>query len=235
MEIKITPKGIKKFFIGAIGILVTAHLMGLCSTFLFNHNYVFGLVPMFDLDEEQNIPTWYSSVSLLLSSLLLGMIAYKTDRQKKSYYYNWAILAGIFLFLSIDEFALLHEGFTNPLRETLNLSGYLYFAWVIPYSLLLIGLMIFYYKFLLSLPAKTRNNFILAGLMYITGAVGFDMLGGMQWELYDNYDPAFNFHLYVLYASIEEILEMTGVAIFIYGLSKYIGEELGGVVIKIDT
>lgn len=235
MEISITPKGIRKFLIVVIIMLVAAHLLGLCLTFFFNHNYVFGLVPLFDLDEEQNIPTWYSSVSLLLSSLLLGMIAYKTDRQKKRYYYNWAVLAGIFLFLSIDEFASLHEGFTNPLRESFNLKGYLYFAWVIPYGLFTIGLMLFYFKFLLSLPAKTRNNFILAGLLYVTGAVGFDMLGGMQWELYDNYDPAFKFHLYVLYASIEEILEMTGVAIFIYGLSRYIGEELGGIVIKIDT
>lgn len=235
MEMNITPKGIRKFFIGIIGLLVGAHLLGLCSTFFFNHNYVFGFVPLFDLDEEQNVPTWYSSIALLLCSLLLAFIAYETDRQKKSYYYNWAVLAGIFLFLSIDEYASLHEGFTNPLRESFNFKGYLYFAWVVPYGSFIIGLMFFYFKFLLSLPAKTRNNFILGGLLYVTGAVGFDMLGGMQWELYDNYNPAFNFHLYVLYASIEEILEMTGVAIFIYGLSKYIGEELGGVVIKMDT
>lgn len=235
MEINITPKGIKKFFIGIIGLLVGAHLLGLCSTFFFNHNYVFGFVPLFDLDEEQNVPTWFSSIALLLCSLLLAFIASETERQKKPYYYNWAVLAGIFLFLSIDEYASLHEGFTNPLRESFNLTGYFYFAWVIPYGLVLIGLMIFYYKFLFSLPVKTRNNFILAGLLYLTGAIGFDMLGGFQWELYDKYDPAFNIYLYVLYSTIEEILEMTGIAIFIYGLSRYIGEELKGIAIKIDT
>lgn len=73
----------------------------------------------------------------------------------------------------------------------------------------------------------------MAGLLYVTGAVGFDIPGGTQWELYDNYDHTFKFHLYVLYASIEETLEMTGVVIFTHGLSTYIGKELKGIVIKI--
>ena len=40
-----------------------------------NHGYVFGLIPMFDVDKEANIPTYVQGVFMLMASILLFTIA----------------------------------------------------------------------------------------------------------------------------------------------------------------
>ena len=42
-----------------------ANVAVLVSTFCFDHDYVYGLVPAFNFNEEQNVPTFYSSFAML--------------------------------------------------------------------------------------------------------------------------------------------------------------------------
>ena len=106
------------------------------------------------------------------------------------------------MFLSIDEIASIHERFVNPTKETFKTSGLLYYAWIIPYGIGLIGFIIVYSKFLFELPKDTMVLFLVSGFTFIAGAIGFEMLGGRQDELYGNRNI-----LYSFYYTCEESLE----------------------------
>ena len=82
--------------------------------------------------------------------------------------------------------------------------------------LLLIFLLVFR-KFIQSLPATTRIMFILAGSIYVGGAIGMEMVGGYIADTY-----GFNTFAYGMAARIEELLEMLGILIFINQLLVYL-------------
>ena len=78
-------------------------------------------------------------------------------------------------------------------------------------------------KFVLyRLPKRTRVLFVSAGLIFLAGAIGVEMLGGRHAELY-SYDLTT-----VLFQTAEETLN-TGIFVFIYALRAYITSELSDV------
>src|SRR5258706_2060445 len=62
-----------------------------------------------DVDAESNIPTWYQVVVLLGSGLLLGLNAARVRRAGGRFVGHWRGLAVLFVAMSIDELAQLHE------------------------------------------------------------------------------------------------------------------------------
>ncbi|MGH7586442.1 MAG: hypothetical protein ACREMH_09370, partial [Gemmatimonadales bacterium] len=67
------------------------------------------LESFFDLDREQNLPTWWSSAKLLAVALVLGATC--AARRSVDGRRAWLLAAGavVALGLSLDETALLHE------------------------------------------------------------------------------------------------------------------------------
>lgn len=216
MTISFTPKNVLTIFLYIIALLLCTNILGLVSRFVFEHDYVYGLIGLFDFNTEKNIPTFYSSVALIIASLLLLFI---TNLHKKEQlpYVLWGVLSFIFLFLSIDEISSIHEKLNEPIKNNIDATGLLYFAWVIPYGIALIAFVAAYLKFLLKLPKTTMRLFILSGSLFVLGAIGFEMLGGWQAELNGNRGL-----LYAIFYTFEESLEMLGVALFIYALLEYI-------------
>ena len=220
-----------KIFLSVITILLIANLVsiGIQLNFQIYHDnyYVNSVVKLFDFNEERNIPTLYSSFALIIASILLFTIT-SIHRKNGSPYYYWLGLGFIFLFLSVDEIASIHERLILPLRELLQTSGFLYFAWVIPYGIAFLIFSIAYSKFLFSLPNKTKLLFIVSGATFIAGAIGFELIGGKRVELYgeDNF-------IYCLIYTCEEFLEMLGIVIFNYALITYITEHIKGLKIAI--
>jgi hypothetical protein len=175
---------------------------------------------MFSLNAEENIPALYSTFSLLFCSVLLALIAFGRKSQGAKYALHWAGLAAIFLFLAMDESLSFHESTTVPLRKFLDTSGGLFYAWIIPYALALLFFLLIYLRFVLDLKPQTRNRFLLAGAIFVSGAMLFEIPGGI-------YDEAFGRHtpMYALISTIEELLEMGGILVFIYALTAYISAE----------
>jgi len=134
-----------------------------------------------------------------------------------SSYLPWLGLAIIFLFLSIDETASFHERLITPVRESLNTSGLLYYAWVIPYGIALTVFVIAYLKFLMSLPKNIMILFVVSGATFVSGALGFELVGGRYVEIHGSSNL-----LYSFFYTCEEFLEMLGIVIFIYTLLTYI-------------
>jgi hypothetical protein len=209
-------------------LLVLADVAGQLTRYLTRHDTVYGLIAKFDLDDENNVPTYFSSAILLLSAFLLGMIAVFKKWQNDLYARHWKILALIFLFLSLDETASFHEKLTQPVRKLFDAKGLLYYAWVIPAILLLVVLAVSYLRFYLRLPPETKRHFFLAAVLYIGGAVGFELVGGYYAELHGEKNLTFN-----LIAAVEETLEMTGIVLFNYALLRYMSKGVGELVLRI--
>ena len=215
MSLNLFPQQILKINLYLIFFLIFANTLGIISKYYFDHNTVYGLISLFDVNTERNIPTLYSSIALIIASILLLTISL-THKKLKSSYIMWFGLSVIFLFLSIDEISSIHERFIKPTREAFNTSGLLFYAWIIPYGIALVVFIIAYSNFLFKLPQKTMILFVVSGATFVSGTIGFEMLGGRQADLYGNSNI-----LYAFYYTCEESLEMIGVATFIYTLLSY--------------
>ena len=219
MNILIRPKKIFGLLLIIILFLEIASIIGL--VFYFNDNNIKWFFNLFNIRTEGNIPAYYSSITILFASFLLGFISLFRKTNGLSYSL-WLILSIIFLYLSIDESVQLHERVGDVFERNFNFTGYLSWGWVVPYGLLLIIFsVVYYFKFLPQLPKKFFWLFIISGSIYVIGAIGFEMLAAK------NYNSAnFSEILNVIYYSIEEFLEMLGIALFIYSLLLYIKEEI---------
>ena len=187
-----------------------------------------GLVFFFGLGAEQNVPTLYSSVTLLVVAGLL----YVTARTIKTNRVYWWVLCFAFVFLALDEFGEIHEKLIKPLQEKLHTSGAgaFHYAWIIPYGIASIVFGLAFLRFLLRLPRKTASLFVIGGAVFVTGAIGMEMVGGILFE-----EGGTKHWGYWSVQTLEEALEMTGVLVFLYGLSDYMDSHLGGLTIRIGS
>lgn len=228
MNIKLTPKQIISWLSIIVLVLIVGHII--CQAVRLYFGQTYGLV-LFDLDEEKNIPTLYASISLVLCSVLLLTIAIGKRRIRKSDTLYWLGLAAIFLFLAIDEFAGIHEKFNDPLKSLFDTSFVFGYAWVVPYAIFVSIFVLGYLKFSLTLPRQTFLLFLLSGSIYVLGAIGLEILGNYQFSQYGNRTNI----PYIILASIEEIMEMVGILIFLYALLTYISTELQGVKVVLPS
>ena len=136
MNIKISPPNSLIVLLCMVGFLVLTNIAGIVAKFAFGQESLFGLIGLFDLHSERNIPTLFSSLQLILAGLLLLLIGSKHQSNGEKYI-AWIVLAAIFLFLAIDETAVIHERLGDPMRTVLNPGGLFYFPWVIPYGIAL--------------------------------------------------------------------------------------------------
>ncbi len=172
---------------------------------------------MFNLDGEMNVPAWYSSSTLLLCSILLGLIANHKMREGDGYSLHWVGLALIFVFLSLDEAIMVHERFNAPMGHLWGgTRGVFLFPWVIPYMIVVALFLLVYWKFIIDLNPTIRKLFLMAGAIYVGGAIGIEMITAFYVDVYGR-DLT-----YSLLATIEEVGEMLGIVIFIYALCYYL-------------
>jgi len=228
MNIKLHPKTIFKANLYLILFLIVTNIVGVILTYYFDYENIQRFIRVFDLNTEKNIPTLYSSTALMVSSLLLMSIAF-SRKHIKSTYIMWLVLGVIFAFLSIDEIFSIHERLGTLLRDELETSGVLFFAWIIPYSIGLLAFVMAYSKFLLELPKDTMVLFIVSGATFVSGAIGFEMLGGRQAELHGITNIR-----YAIYYTCEESLEMAAIALFIYTLFTYIVNQFESIGITVS-
>lgn len=198
-------------------LLFFANLIACFFKYIAGHPSVYGFVEKFYLSSEGNIPTYFSAIILLISSILLKIIALFKKNKNDTFSVKWSILSIIFLYLSIDEAANIHELTTLPLRRIFYLKGVFYYSWVIIGIVFILIFSISYYKFLFSLPSKTKYQFLLAAAIYIGGAIGIEMLGGNY-----HYINQGNNLTYGLITTLEESFEIIGIIIFINALLRYI-------------
>jgi len=228
--INIKPKKVV-FILGFIIILlVFASVVVQLMKFAAGSKSLYGLASRFDLDGEGNIPNYFSSILLLFSAFLLAIIAAIKKKGNKPYAYHWVFLSIIFVHLSIDEMICIHESWIRSMRIIFDAKGIFYFAWVIPGLVVVLVLAAFFYRFLFNLVLKSRLLFMIAAIVYVGGVLGCELIGG--WYVF--HFGKINF-TYNMIAMIEEVLEMTGIVLFIYALLEYMQNEFKEIQVQIKN
>jgi len=115
----------------------------------------------------------------------------------------------------------LHERLSDPIKEAWGTISWFYFAWVIPGLLILVLLAIVFYRFYMHLPRQTRVHFIIAGSMYLGGALLVEMIGG-RFAFQHGMDNL----TFGLLSTFEETMELLGMSIFIFALLKFIEQNI---------
>ena len=227
--IDIRPYTVGIFLAGIIALLIIAHSSGLVWEAVHGEEVGRDLIKKFDLGGESNIPAWFSSKLLLLSALLLGLIAAIKKTKKETFSTHWIFLTVIFLFLSCDETAQIHEWTVSHVHSVTQLPFTQFIGWVIPYSLLLILFCAAYLRFFFHLPPRFKMLFAGAGVIYVAGALGMELLTGAIGRV------VLEGRLHFLFNIVEESLEMGGVVVFIYALLSYLSAEFRHISIQFGS
>ena len=184
---------------------------------------------LFNVNGEYNIPSLYSGYALLFCSILLAIIAYAKKVAGERYVRHWGALSIIFVYISLDEVISLHEKMSDPLRSSFSAHGVLYYPWVIVGCIFVLVFVLAFLKLLADLPAKTRRLFVIAGTVFVIGALGMEMIEGFYADLHGEFNIVFT-----ILTTIEEFLEMLGVAVFIYALLSYISFYMKGLTLRVN-
>lgn len=174
------------------------------------------LLPLLSLSVEGNLPTWYSSLLLAGCGVLLLIAAAAVKQTGGSFVRRWALLGAVFLYMSLDEAVELHE----HLGEFVQLHGVLYFSWIIPAGVIVLLLGLAYLPFLKHLPARTRWRFVVAGVLYVCGALVMELPLGWWAERAGRHNL-----VYGLLDWVEESMEMFGAALFLLSLLTHLREQ----------
>ncbi len=183
---------------------------------------------LFNLGVDGNVPTLFSACILLAAAALLYLLSRLASSQGNRYdQTRWLILSGIFIFLAVDEGAMIHDFMAETIRSRMPVAmpSFLYFSWIIPYFFFALGTGIFFIPFLWRLPVRTRNLMVLSGVLFVAGALGFEMFesaivaGNNEAGIINEEVRPLSFYML---ETFEEIIEMSAIVLFIYTLLDYI-------------
>lgn len=222
MTLHLSTSSVFRLFKVIISLIILAHIIQITAHHLGYIDYIRFL----DLDIENNLPSFYSAMAIELCAILLCIIFLHKKQQQAKGCWQWLVLAIIFAFLGFDETAQIHEEIGDFFTTMVNASGILYFPWVVPYGIAVSIIGLAYLPWLLRLPRNTQIRFIIAGTLFLSGAIAMEMVSASYADLYDVSDWR-----YSITYTIEETLEMTGIILFIRALLLYIGESMRSVTI----
>ena len=220
-------------FAAAIAVFALAHLSFQWIRYGLGLPEFYGLVRLFDMGVEANLPTFFSSFQLLVVSMLLTVVWLAMRQRGDSYARHWLFLALIFFLLAADEMAEIHEMSIRPIRELAPglVTGLFFWAWVIPAGVLVVVVSLSYARFVFSyLPPDMRKATVIGAAIFVGGAIGVEMPEAMFAEKHglDNLT-------YQMFVLVEETMEMAGILIFLSGLLRFMGEHVGVVSIQVAS
>jgi hypothetical protein len=222
LRISVSPN---KVAIGCIVIAVLFVMIDLVTQYPryspFDIPFRYRLDRLFHMGREANVPAWFSTVLFLLAALLLSIIAYAKTVQRAAFRYHWLMLSALFVYLSADEAAVLHEQF-GELIAALFPGTIFSYGWFVGGGLIVLVFSLIWLRFLSYLPSKTRFLFVLAAATFVSGAIGMEALASP----YEHGRPP-DF-LFAIMVALEEFMELAGLTIFIYALMNYIYTTMDG-------
>jgi hypothetical protein len=178
-------------------------------------------IDKFSVNTENNVSTYFNTVILAVAAFLIFVIASTKHAQKDKYRYEWSLLGLVFLYLSIDEAAVIHEAFSKLFKDSPDMSGWLHYKWVIPGSIAVLLLALMFLRFFLHLDKRYKILFFLSSGVYLAGALGSELVSGRYANQYGTKSIA-----YSAMTTVEESLEWLGVILLIFTLLKYIEAHL---------
>lgn len=228
MEYKLEVGVLRKTLLWIIIVLLLLNIAVLYSKLFLGHGRLFGLVWLFNFNEEKNIPALFATFLILINSLLFYLLYKEGVAQPKNA--RWRILSYVFVFLALDELLSFHEELIVPLREFFDASGLLYFTWVIPYVIIVAALSIYMIPLFIKMDKKYLAMYLVSGMLFISGAVIVELFEGRHFERFGD-----DVWFYV-YVTFEELLEITGMTLCMFTSIHYLHtkcESIGFFSIKV--
>jgi hypothetical protein len=218
-------KLIKKITFSLLGVILFLALLH----FIWGEEYIVDHYYYFNLDDELNLPTWFSGILFFLFGCA-GYATFLVERkinagQKEPVFKSSFLWVGICLmgfFLSLDEITSLHEHLFlweyDYLDETFNLSDDLYDYWGVmfaPAIVLMLGYMITFFV--------NRFNYSKVALRLVYSGIGIWLVAlfieGLRESFYDA-----SYEAYDLSVIFEESFESTGTLLLFSALLFYIAD-----------
>lgn len=165
----------------------------------------------FSMNREQNVPTAFSTLLIVAAAVVAAGIARVLRRDGRPHVFAWVVLSLAMLGLALDEWVQIHEKVGGAIHDRLDLAGPLRFPWVLPYAVLAVSLVVVVSPMLRGLDGLTLRRFVVAGAIYVGGAAGMEMIGAAWFDANGEEVD----YPYLLLATIEESLEMVGMAMFV--------------------
>jgi hypothetical protein len=232
--LRLDPYRLPLWLLAASVGLVVAHVAAKVWMPLYFHGQggTVRLIRFLDLDQEGNLPSWFSATLWTLAALLaFGASAQRQKSQRARS--RWTALGVLYLFLGMDEMSAFHEMLGIPLRRIHALVSVFHYAWI-GYGLVFTTAVAAYFApFVLRLPRYVLGCIAVAASVYLFGAVFLEWYAGMVRDGVLQYPLGLSeFHEIV----VEEFLEMVGVIILIHGLLMYlrINDPSGSFTIAVD-
>jgi hypothetical protein len=200
---------------------VTRHVIGI--------EYAGGLVRQFNMDEEANLPTFFSVAWLAACSGSMLLASAVSRRTGDGLALRWTILGVIFAVMTVDEAAQLHENLMLLIWKVYKPGGMFHYVWVIPGMIFVAVVGAAYLKFLFRLPKPTRYGLIVAGAIYVGGALGMELVSGAYVEVH----PTPDLMRFVL-NTVEETMEMVGLVMCFGVVASHIAAARTEIVLRIE-
>jgi hypothetical protein len=230
--ITLSPRAVTRVLGATVCFLVLAHAAGQLTKYWGGYPTVYGLVPLFDLNAEQSVSTFFAAAQLMFAGLLLAVISVIKKRSGARYANQWVVLALAFVYMAVDEAAGIHEWLAYPVQDLLgnHASGLLYFAWVVPGMIVTGAFALWFLRFYLHLPVATRVPVLLAASLFIGGALGVELVEGRHVDMHGSDNLTF-----AMIVMVEEACELAGITLFIDALLEYIGTTFGEVAFAVKS
>jgi hypothetical protein len=221
VQIRLSPRAVRRRLLAIVAGLTVASAAAQVLKFPLDAPSGHGIVPLLDSDAEANLPTMYSSLTLLACSLMAGAIALSAVRARGRHARHWLGLAIVFLLAAVDETAGTHEIVNSLLSWALDPGGLLFAIWVVPGTLVVVALAVAYRPFVAALPGPVRRLAARGALVFVVGALGLEIIEGAIADAHGG-DESFADGLVSV---VQEFLEMLGVILLIEALMTYMAIE----------
>ena len=218
----------------AVGGLGLAHLGVLGAVYGLGIEDGWGVVTLFHLDREQNIPSLFSGLALGLASLIVLMSAKTKAGDTLEVRARWLLSAAL-LFLALDEWVSIHERLDAFMKTLGDFSGALSHAWVLPYGIGLVACLVVLLPWGLRQSRAVQFSFAAAVAVYAAGALGCEVLHAC----YIAGDLPQSVPITPLggdlIATLEEMLELTGLLLLIGACFRLLAESGGPALVMLAS
>ena len=216
-ETRVSPLRVALFLAALAVLLLTAHLAAEAVRTTIGEDLPDRATAMWNLDEENNVPTWFASMLLALVGFGLAFVGLMKYQERDRHYRQWFAIALIPLFLSLDDMAQLHEALSQPLSDEYGFGGLLRWAWLVVAIPVVLVLTVLFVPFLRRLPGRTMALLLLGAGMTFSGGVILEMFEGWRVDSHGHGGV-----LLFSMVTVQEMMEMIGSIIALYAVIDYV-------------
>jgi hypothetical protein len=184
---------------------------------------------LFDVRAGRTPVDWYSAIALFGCAVAMAIVARVTGQRRLAHPRRWTLLSAVFVFLSLDEGADLHERVNSVIVLELVRTddGLFSYGWVIPAGVLVVFLGLFYLPLVRDLPEQVRRVVIAAAASYLAGALALEGLTTLAYRELRLSDFAL-----IASEATQDLLEMVGIALLAYALAVHLERIRAPVVLE---